>query len=218
MEQNMIAATPEYISPQELSHRLKSMSILNIVMSKKEEAWLRLVRRLPSEEESYNINNGGGDEMDIFFEENGVFIRGFDHENELSPFAADEWDEGFFSAIYEGVPQNFLDRYEDEEERESVTFCMWYDYEAKCWKQNIVEGNDGGKDYLHLVKPVNALGNFVKALPALRRYLDLNQCRNALAVCFIPVNQGRIAADHGVRLHLRYCRSHFLLRKAKHNG
>lgn len=148
MKRNIIAATPEYISPKELSHRLKSMAVLDIVMNPEEEDWLRLVQKFPSEEEAYYIKNGSGDEMGIFFEENGIFIRGFDHENNLNQFAADEWDEDFFTATYAGIPQNFLEIYQDEEENGYMTFCMWYDYKAECWKQNITEGDDGGKAYL----------------------------------------------------------------------
>ncbi|MDE7324765.1 MAG: hypothetical protein K2N63_00545 [Lachnospiraceae bacterium] len=147
MKRNIIATTPEFLSPQELSHQLKCMAVLDIIMNAKEDDWLRRVQKY-SKGEAYSVSNGSGDEMDIFFEENGVFIRGFDHENDLNQFGANEWDNNFFVETYAGVPKNFLEIYEEEEQKEYMTFCMWYDYGAACWKQNITEGNDGGKDYL----------------------------------------------------------------------
>lgn len=147
MKRNMLIINPEYVSPNELAHQLRAMAVLDIVMNPLEDSWLRLVQKDPLEE-AYYVRNGAGDEMDIFFEEKDVFIRGFDHENDLNQFGADEWDESFFKDSYAGFPQKFLDLYEEEEQRYSMTFCMWYDGFHKCWKQNAVEGNDGGQDYL----------------------------------------------------------------------
>ena len=137
---------PVYLMPDKLASCLKAMAVLDIIMAEGEDSWLRLVTRCGSG--GYKFDNGSGDEIDILFEENGVFIKGFDHEDELSQFAADEWDETFFQEVYKGVPQNFLDFYKDEDCFHSMTFCMWYDFNAKCWKQNVIEGMDGGKDYL----------------------------------------------------------------------
>lgn len=147
MERNIIATTPEFTSPKELLNQLKSMAILDIIMNSKKEAYLRQVRKNLSVGEAYCFRNGAGDEMDIFFQENGVFIRGFDHEDDLNQFSADEWDESFFAETYAGVPENFLRVYE-KEQKETMTFCMWYDYAMSCWKQNITEEDDGGKDFL----------------------------------------------------------------------
>ncbi len=148
MKQDIIAITTKYLSPKELAYRLRCMAVLDIIMNSEEDAWLRLVQKYSSEKEAYQIRNGSGDEMDIFFEENGVFIRGFDHENNLNQFASDAWDESFFADTYAGVPKNFLDIYKEEEQKFYMTFCMWYNYQETCWKQNITVGNDGGKDYL----------------------------------------------------------------------
>ncbi len=144
MKRNIIAVTTEYLSPQELSRQLKCMAVLDIIMNSREDAWLRRVQKYSSEREAYSFSNGSGDEMDIFFEKNGVFIRGFDHENDLNQFGAD----GFFAGTYAGVPENFLEIYKDGEQKEYMTFYMWYDYASACWKQNITEGDDGGKDFL----------------------------------------------------------------------
>ncbi len=135
-----------YLTPEKLASCLKAMAVLDIIMVPEEDSWLRLISRYDSG--GYRIDNGSGDGIDILFEENGVFIKGFDHEDELNQFAADEWDETFFQETYAGVPKNFLDIYKDDESLHSMTFCMWYSFDSGCWLQNITEGMDGGKDYL----------------------------------------------------------------------
>ena len=146
MERITRQESPVYLTPEKLASCLKAMAVLDIIMVPEENSWLRLVERYASG--GYKLANGGGDEMDVLFEENGVFIKGFDHENELNQFAADEWDETFFKETYAGVPKNFLDIYKDDECLHSMTFCMWYSFSTGCWMQNTTEGMDGGKDYL----------------------------------------------------------------------
>lgn len=137
---------PVYLMPEKLASCLRAMAVLDIIMVPEEDSWLRLVGRYNSL--GYRLDNGSGDELDILFEENGIFIKGFDHEDELNQFAADKWDETFFKETYAGIPQNFLDIYKDKDRLHSMTFCMWYDFNARCWKQNVTEGMDGGMDYL----------------------------------------------------------------------
>ena len=64
MKRNMLIINPEYVSPNELAHRLRAMAVLDIVMNPSEDSWLRLVQKDPLEE-AYYVRNGAGDEMDI---------------------------------------------------------------------------------------------------------------------------------------------------------
>lgn len=81
------------------------------------------------------------------FTKNGVLIKGFDHENELNQFAADEWDNVFFEHTYAGLPEEFAELL-DEDDRDNTTFCMWCMDDTDIWVQNETEDNDGGKDFL----------------------------------------------------------------------
>ena len=139
---------PAYYPPQELETFLKAQAIWDIIMNSEEDSWLRLVQRYTSDTPAYCVSDGSGHEMDIFFEENGVFIKGFDHQNELNQYAKEDWDDEFFKETYEGIPSNFLDIYEDEDSLMEMTFCMWYDNQTGKWNQTIVEGDDGGKDFI----------------------------------------------------------------------
>ena len=126
-----------------------------IIMLPPEAAWLRLVKKHPSRK-AYFIDDVSGNIVDIWFEAIGVFIKGFDHENEWNQFAADKWDETFFQKTYQDIPKQFFENYKDDKEKlYEMTFCMWYDAKENCWKQNAnlekntdYEERDGGKDFL----------------------------------------------------------------------
>ena len=138
----------QYITRRELERYLKAMAILDIAMISKEDAWLRLVSFSKKEKASFYIfDNGSGDNLLVMFTENGVLLKGFDHENELNQFAADEWDNSFFEHIFAGLPEEF-EEFLDEGDRENTTFCMWCMDDTDIWIQNEVDNNDGGKGFL----------------------------------------------------------------------
>ena len=86
----------EFIDIETLKHRLKVLYILDNTLIPPENDYLRLVQYDENEEyKQYIINNGLGDVLMVRFMEQGVFIKGFDHENELNQFAADEWNNGY---------------------------------------------------------------------------------------------------------------------------
>lgn len=131
-----------------LEHCLKAMAILDIIVQPKEDAWLRLVNgyRFPGGSR-YVIDNGSGDNLIVIFTENETLLKGFDHENELNQFAADEWNVSFFTHMFANIPDGLMNLLEDEE-KEETTFCMWCSKDSGQWLQNETEGNDGGAAYL----------------------------------------------------------------------
>ncbi len=153
----------QYMSKVEIQRILNNMTIMDIVMTSKDKAWLRLINCYAIEEGcKYAIDNGSGDILTIFITKSGVFMKGFDHENELNQFAADEWDETFFEHIYNNVPSEFLDLVGNE--RDETTFCMWNTNETDEWEENDVVGNDGGKEYLldYIMKSANEWCDWAK--------------------------------------------------------
>ena len=131
----------------ELQRNLKAMAILDIMMVSKEDDWLRLVNFYKTDTKyGYILDNGSGDKLTVLFVENGALIIGFDHENELNQFAANEWDSNVIEYIYANVPEELTELLSDEE-KDETTFCMW-STDGTNWMQNEVKGNDGGKEYL----------------------------------------------------------------------
>lgn len=138
----------QYLTRRELEKYLKAMTMLDMVMISKEDAWLRLISFSKNEKVySYVLDNGSGDNLIVMFTENGVLLKGFDHENELNQFAADEWDTSFFEHIFAGLPEEFEELL-DEDDRDNTTFCMWCMDDTNIWTQNEIENNDGGKGFL----------------------------------------------------------------------
>lgn len=136
-----------YMAIEELKNYLKAMAILDMIMVPKEDDWLRLVNFYKTDTEyGYILDSGSGDKLTVCFVAKGAIIIGFDHENELNQFAADEWDSNFIEHTYANVPEEFIQLFSDEE-KDETTFCMW-SIDGTNWIQNEVEGNDGGKEYL----------------------------------------------------------------------
>lgn len=137
----------QYITIEKLKNYLKAMAILDMIMVPKEDDWLRLVNFYKTDAEfRYILDNGSGDKLTVIFAAKGVMIVGFDHENELNQFAADEWDSNFFEYTYSNMPEE-LKQLLSEEEKDETTFCMWCT-DGTNWMQNETEDNDGGKEYL----------------------------------------------------------------------
>ncbi len=119
------------------------------VIASPEDDWLRMIRSGISEDGVlwYYFQNGSGDEMQIFFSQAGIAVKGFDHENELNQFAAEPPNDTFFPRLYHGVPEELLHLF-TEDELETATFFLWKQNHESDWHQNEFPGNDGGKAYL----------------------------------------------------------------------
>lgn len=146
----------QFITRNDLRKYLKAMAVLDVVITPKEQAWLRLVDiRSLGKAYAFVVDNGSGDNLVVIFTENGTLIKGFDHENKYNQFAADEWDSAFFEHTYSGLPEEFAGLL-DEDSRDETTFCMWCMDDSDMWVQNEPVKNDedddddddGGKDYL----------------------------------------------------------------------
>lgn len=136
------------LSPQMLKLRLDALLLLDEIMIPSEKDYLRIINSGENNQILwYILDNGCGDSLMILFADGDVLIKGFDHENELNQFAAEEWDNAFFTRMFSGIPDR-LAALLTEDEHDETTFCMWYLKDTERWYQNEVSGNDGGKAYL----------------------------------------------------------------------
>lgn len=138
----------EYITIEKLRQCLHAMAALDIILLPEEENWLRLVHActIPGGF-VYVIDNGSGDSLTVFSTENGTLLKGFDHENELNQFAADEWDDAFFEHMFSDMPDDLM-ALMDKDERDNTTFCMWCTDDSDQWIQNETPEHSGGRGYL----------------------------------------------------------------------
>ena len=73
-----------------------------------------------------SMRNGSGDEYSVVFSDAGAYVRGFDHESPMSPYAGD----GPWPGVLDEVPEVFRACVEepafcDEDGMPVVTACMW---------------------------------------------------------------------------------------------
>ncbi|MEU1197274.1 hypothetical protein ABZ446_13725 [Streptomyces sp. NPDC005813] len=84
-----------------------------------------------------SMRNGSGDEYDIVFSPAGAYIRGFDHESPMSPYAHDDVPTPW-PGVLDSVPGAFR-RYVDEpaftveDGTPAVTVCVWRETGAPSW-------------------------------------------------------------------------------------
>ncbi|WP_188068417.1 hypothetical protein [Brevibacillus brevis] len=140
-----------FLEPEVLKQRLLILSALDIVLC--DEEWLRRYQIDPQWDENTTfarMNNGSGDDLYILFTPEGVIVKGFDHESEMSPHAREEYE--VWPGIYEQVPPALLHRLDDEAlTKEEVTFCLWRESADHVWKTGEVHnphGLDDGSDFL----------------------------------------------------------------------
>ncbi|MED1783879.1 hypothetical protein P4V43_18830 [Brevibacillus fortis] len=140
-----------FFEPEALKQRLLILSAMDIVLC--QEDWLRRYQFDPQWDENTtfaNVSNGAGDDLFILFTPEGVIVKGFDHESEMSPYAREEYE--VWPGIYEQVPPALLNQLEDEAvTKEDVTFCLWRESTDHVWKTGDVhnpQGLDNGSDFL----------------------------------------------------------------------
>lgn len=125
-----------------MQKNLEALYVLDNVLTDPAKEYLRLVRKTESDTETrFTVDNGAGDTLDVVFAQTAIVIKGFDHENSLNQFAADEWNQGIIDRMYEGLDLELVDLF-SEEDRDYSTFVIWYDGTPH---QNETEGNNGGR-------------------------------------------------------------------------
>ena len=125
-----------------MQRKLEALYVLDNALTDPKKDYLRLVRKKVTDTETrYAVDNGAGDTLDVVFTQKAIVIKGFDHENSLSQFAADEWNQKIIDRMYEGMDSDLIELFSDED-RDYSTFVIWYD---DTTHQNPTEGNDGGQ-------------------------------------------------------------------------
>ncbi len=87
-----------------MQQKLEALYVLDNALTDPKKDYLRLVRKTDTDTETrYVVDNGAGDTLDVVFTQKATVIKGFDHENSLSQFAADEWNQKIIDRMYEGM-------------------------------------------------------------------------------------------------------------------
>jgi hypothetical protein len=98
-------------------------------------------------EQLASMRNGSGDEYSIVFFENGVFVRGFDHESEMSPYKQEP--RSLWPGLVEGIPDSFMEFVNEPAFSEAsgvplMTICLWRGQQDDAWSfGNVTYPSDG---------------------------------------------------------------------------
>ena len=130
------------INWDKIKTRLDALVVIDEYLTDPDKDWLRLVVKT---KESYGVrylvDNGSGDSLDVILIDQLILIKGFDHENSLSQFAADEWNQDIIDGFYKGLAEKYQKHY-SEDQKDETTFFIWYDGQVH---QNTYQDQDGGE-------------------------------------------------------------------------
>ncbi|MFB7460302.1 hypothetical protein [Streptomyces sp. NPDC056188] len=143
-----------------LREHCRSLAILEAVLSPEWEDRCHSFDDHWSEQESMaSMRNGSGDEYSIVFSPAGAYVRGFDHESPMSPYAED----GPWPGVLDEVPEVFRPcveepAFSDEDGMPVVTACMWQETGDGGWRAGAIdfpdaatEDPDGAGHLFHLL-------------------------------------------------------------------
>ena len=102
------------------------------------------------------MRDGSGNEWFCVFGEEGAFLKGFDHESPMSPWAVNP--KQIWPGVLDQVPQDFK-RFTVEPafSMENATFCIWRSHTDDKWHKGKIEfpsgydDPDGSADLLSLL-------------------------------------------------------------------
>jgi len=100
-------------------------------------------------EELASMDNGSGDEYSIVFSTAGAYIRGFDHESPMSPYAEHG---GPWPGVLDEVPAVFRPYVEepafsDEDGTPFVTACLWRETGDGAWQAGTIAFPEDADDH-----------------------------------------------------------------------
>ncbi|MFD4671580.1 hypothetical protein ACFWNN_17725 [Lentzea sp. NPDC058450] len=100
-------------------------------------------------EEMASMRDGAGNEYDIVFTAAGAFVRGFDHESPMSPYAND--DEEPWPGVLDSVPEVFRKcveepAFSDEFDMPFLTVCLWREHGDTSWRHGEIDFPEDGDD------------------------------------------------------------------------
>lgn len=109
--------------------------MLDAIMSPEwEDRYFSFDSRWAPDEEMASMRNGSGDEWSIVFSSAGAFIRGFDHESDMSPHANGG---RLWPGLVERVPEVFADCVTEPSFGDDTTLlataCLWREARDGHW-------------------------------------------------------------------------------------
>ncbi|MFF3685917.1 hypothetical protein [Streptomyces sp. NPDC002187] len=117
----------------DLRNLCRSIAVAEVVLNPGAYRCYSFDAKWSETEEIFSMRNGSGDEFDIVFSPAGAYIRGFDHESPMSPYA----DDSVWPGVLDSVPEVFRAYVQEpaftDEDMPRVTFCLWREADDDRW-------------------------------------------------------------------------------------
>ncbi|WP_037853541.1 hypothetical protein [Streptomyces sp. NRRL S-340] len=122
-----------------LRDRCRAMAMLETVLNPDGARCYSFSRAWSEAEEIASMRNGSGDEFDVVFSPAGAYVRGFDHESAMSPYA----DGAPWPGVVDSVPEVFRSCVEEpaftDDGMPMVTACMWREAGSERWEAGEID-------------------------------------------------------------------------------
>ncbi len=133
-------------SPDVLKRRLQSLAMLDAIL---EDEWqyrhYSFDATWSAQEQTGSMRNGSGDDLFVWFGLAGCFVRGFDHESPMSPWASETGQ--VWPGVLDSVPAAFGEaRNEPAFHMDDTTFCIWRGQSDLAWSMGTVAFAPGSDD------------------------------------------------------------------------
>lgn len=129
-----------------LRRLMQSLAMLDAILSPEwEYRYFSFNRRWLSGEQMGSMRNGQGDHYFALFNSAGCWLKGFDHEAPMSPFASDP--PKIAGGVLDGVPAEFQACLtEPAFVVDETTFCVWRGHSDRAWQRGSVTFPAGEED------------------------------------------------------------------------
>jgi hypothetical protein len=139
-----------------LSRSIALATLDAIVAPEWDSRWFSFDVNWGEQEQLASMRNGSGDEYSIVFSGPGVFVRGFAHESEMSPYRRKP--RSLWPGLVEGVPNSFTTfvnepAFSDGNGVPLMTVCLWRGSQDDAWSFGDVtppadDADGDGSDWL----------------------------------------------------------------------
>ena len=173
-----------------LRNRCQALAILDTILSPEwESRYYSFDSAWGIGEQMASMRNGSGDEYSIVFSPAGGFIRGFDHESKMSPFANNgELRPGLLDGLPEVFTPQATERAFSFEGSLCATCCLWRENSDTRWRTGPVDLGGQYSDGAQLLQILcDETGAEYRAFAADYYEVDLNQTAIAHVYAGLPL-------------------------------
>ncbi len=128
------------LPPVELLKRvMQSVAMLDAILSPEwQYRYYSFNSKWAAGEQMGSMRNGSGDDLSALFTKDGCFLKGFDHEAQMSPYG--RTPKSVWPGVLDSVPKEFARGLNEPAfSMEDTTFCVWRKHTDAHWHRGEIE-------------------------------------------------------------------------------